>query len=98
MKMMCQANAAQRANRRAEIHVIARNEETATAAAKATDGGTIFSGQTATGVDSEQPQFIEIRLVDARKHAIDGTVAVTRRDSEDFRAILCLDAIQKIRQ
>ena len=47
--------------------MIARDEDAAAAFVEACDGLTFFAAQSTSGVDREEPQLIEIGLIDASK-------------------------------
>jgi hypothetical protein len=61
---VCAPDAAERAERRAEVLMVARGEESAAALAKARDALTIRLGQPVTCVHGEEPQLVEVGRVE----------------------------------
>jgi hypothetical protein len=83
VKEVCATHPAERAERRAEVIVIARGEEPAAALAEARDALTVGHGEPVTGVHGEEPELVEISRVEPAQHFV-VTVrvrhAVARRD------------------
>jgi hypothetical protein len=84
------ADTAQRADRRTEIHVIARYEQAPAAFAKPRDRVAIRLGQAVAHVDREEPELIEVALVDRRQDRIrpSSLVAVAHCDMVERRTSL----------
>src|SRR6266478_9233715 len=70
VKEMRAAHATQRAERRSQILMISRRENTAAALTEARDALTILTCQSITYVNCEQPQLIEVRAVQCAQNGI----------------------------
>ncbi len=70
VKIMGTADAAQGADRAAEIHMVARDEQAAALLPEPADRCAIFAGQSVARIDCKEPEFVEVRPVDGRKDRI----------------------------
>ncbi len=64
------AHAAERADRAAQVHMVARHQQTGAVFPKAADRGAILWIEAVARVDCEQPEFVIIGLVDRREYRI----------------------------
>src|ERR1043165_9447957 len=87
VKEVCASNAAERAQRRSEIVVIARRKNAAASFVKARDAFAVGLRQTVTSIDRKQPELVEIRFVElAQQRIVAGRIRL---------AIACGDLIER---
>src|SRR4051794_28666352 len=85
--------AAQIANRTSEVHVVAGDHEAITLPAEPADARAIFGGQAISDVHCEQPELIEVRLVQCRQEriALTATGAISGRHHASWSALRVLE-------
>src|SRR5829696_9925158 len=67
---VCAADAAERAEGRAQILMVARGEDATAALSKAGDALTVGHGQPVAGVHGEEPQLVEVRRVEPAQNLV----------------------------
>src|SRR4051794_29876855 len=82
MEVMRLADTPPRADGRAQGHVIARDQQAAATLAKPRDRLAIRRGQAVAGINREQPELVEVALVDRRQDRVrlPRRIAVTHGD------------------
>ena len=94
-------DAAECAQRRAQILMIARREYATTAFMKARDAFAVGFGQTVANVNREYPQFVEVRVVErAQDRIVAGGVrfAIARRNFVKRRSLFISERAQVFAQ
>ena len=95
------AHAAERAERRSEIVVVASREDSAAAFVKARDAFAIGLRQTVSGVDREEPELVEVRGIERAQHRIVARsvfLTIPRRDLVTRSSLLVFDRTEMIPQ
>src|SRR5690606_19201019 len=64
------ADAAQVADRAAQVHVVARDHEAATELPEPADARAVLGSQAVTAVDGEEPKLVVTGVVQVRQHGI----------------------------
>ena len=89
MEVMRLSDAAQIADRRTEIHVIPRDQQSTAIAAKARDRLAVLDGKPVTDIHGEEPHLIEIAQIERGQNRLRCAkrIAIPHRDVEDWLAV-----------
>jgi hypothetical protein len=99
MEMVSVADSAESAEGDSKILVITRGENASTALGEAPNGGTVVGSESVADVDSEEPELIEVGLVESGENAvvsIGEILAIAGGDFEEASAISISEAAEML--